>query len=173
MEATVDLGVLIARILLGTLMAAHGSQKLFGWFGGYGLNTTGEFFGQLGFRPGRLFATAASVSEVASGILIAFGFLGPMGPAMMIGVMIVAAVTVHWRNGLFAAKNGIELPLLYATGGVGLALSGPGRYSVDALLGLTTFWTPMIAFTAIALGVLGGVVNLAMRRAPLPPQPAA
>src|SRR5215218_10580670 len=91
------LGLLVGRLVLGLLMAAHGSQKLFGWFGGYGLNATGEFFVQLGFRPGRLFALAASVGEVASGLLVALGVLGPIGPALMLSVMIVAAVSVHWQ----------------------------------------------------------------------------
>src|SRR4249919_3319552 len=125
------IGLLLARVVLGLLMAAHGTQKLFGWFGGYGLKNTGEFFVQLGFRPGRLFATAASIGEVSSGLLTALGFLGPVGPAIMISVMIVAALSVHWPNGIFAASNGIEVPLLYATGALGLALVGPGPYSVD------------------------------------------
>jgi putative oxidoreductase len=157
-------GLLIARLVLGLLMAAHGSQKLFGWFGGYGLHTTGEFFVQLGFRPGRLFATAASVGEVGSGLLVALGFLGPVGPAVMIAVMIVAAASVHLPHGLFAQNNGIELPLLYAAAALGLALTGPGRYSVDALLGLT--WTPWVTWAAIAAGVVGGLANLALRRRP-------
>src|SRR5215212_2800548 len=114
----VGIGLLVARLVLGLIMAAHGAQKLFGWFGGYGLKTTGEFFVQLGFTRGRLFATAASAGEIVSGLLVALGFLGPVGPAIMISIMIVAAVTVHWEHGLFAASNGIELPLLYAAGAV-------------------------------------------------------
>src|SRR5262245_60775706 len=106
-----SLGLLIARLVIGPLMAAHGAQKLFGWFGGYGLNDTGEFMVQLGFRPGRTFAAIAAGTEVVSGLLIALGFLGPIGPAMMLSVMIVAAATVHWKNGVFAMSNGIELPL--------------------------------------------------------------
>ena len=80
----VGTGLLIGRLVLGLIMAAHGAQKLFGWFGGYGLNATGEFFVQLGFAPGRLFAFAASAGELASGLLVALGFLGPVGPALML-----------------------------------------------------------------------------------------
>src|SRR6476660_2783299 len=105
---TLSTGLLLVRVVIGLVMAAHGAQKLFGWFGGYGLNKTGEFFVHLGFRPGRAFAGAASVSEITGGLLVALGLLGPIGPALMISVMIVAAFTVHWENGLFAANNGIE-----------------------------------------------------------------
>src|SRR3954466_4784301 len=94
----VGTGLLIARLVLGLIMAAHGTQKLFGWFGGYGLNATSEFFVQPGLAPGRLCAFAASAGERASGLLVALGFLGPIGPALMIAVMIVAAVSVHWEH---------------------------------------------------------------------------
>src|SRR5690349_21986568 len=109
-----DLGLLVARAAVGVLMAAHGSQKLFGWLGGYGVAGTGGFLEGLGFRPGRVFAAAAGVAELAGALLIAFGLLGPIGPAAVVSVMIVAAVTVHWNQGLLATSNGIELPALYA-----------------------------------------------------------
>ena len=159
-----DEGLALARVVLGLLMAAHGAQKLFGWFGGHGLTAVSGMFDGLGFRPGRLFATAASVSEVASGLLVALGFLGPVGPALMLSVMIVAAVSVHWQNGLFAMANGIEVPLLYATGGAALALTGLGRYSLDALFGLTPLWTPAVTWGLLAAAVAGAIANLALRR---------
>jgi putative oxidoreductase len=164
-EVTImDAGLALARLVFGLVMAAHGSQKLFGWFGGYGLTAVSGMFEGLGFRPGRVFAAAASIAEVASGLLVALGFLGPIGPALMLSVMIVAAVSVHWPHGLFAADNGIEVPLLYATGAVALALAGFGRYSLDALFGLTPLWTPAITLGALAAGVIGGFANLAVRR---------
>jgi len=156
-------GLFIARVVIGLLMAGHGAQKAFGWFGGYGLAGTGGFMETLGFKPGRLFAAAAAWSEIVSGLLIALGFLGPVGPALMLSVMIVAAVTVHW-HGLFAASNGIELPLLYATAAVVLALTGPGRLSLDALFGLQWLSTPIVAVIALAAGAVGGFANLALRR---------
>ena len=167
-SSLLDLGFLIARVLIGLLMAAHGAQKLLGWFGGHGLEGTGAFFGQLGFQPGRLFATAAALGEVTSGLLIALGLFGPVGPALMLAVMVVAAISVHWRNGLFATNGGIELPLLYSIAAVRFAMTGPGRYSLDALLGLHWAWTTRVIWLALAAGVLGGVGNLALRRpAPL------
>ena len=159
-------GLLVARVVLGLLMAAHGTQKLFGWFGGYGLNATGEFMVQLGFPSGRMFASAASAGEIASGLLVALGLLGPIGPALMISVMIVAAITVHWKNGVFATANGIELPLLYGTGALAMALAGFGPYSLDALLRLTPLWTPRVTALALAVGVIGGVANVMVRRKP-------
>lgn len=159
---TLSLGLLLARVVFGSLMAAHGAQKLFGWFGGYGLHATGEAMTQLGFRPGRGFAAVASITEIASGILITFGFLGPIGPALMLSVMIVAAVTVHWKNGVFAMKNGIELPLLYAAAAVGLAMTGFGQYSVDAALGIVV-GLPSTSIV-LAAGAAGAIANLTLRR---------
>ena len=162
--ATASIGLLIVRVTLGLLMAAHGSQKLLGWFGGHGLAGTAGFFDSIGFRPGRFFATLASATEVTSGLLLAFGFLGPIGPALMISVMIVAAVSMHLKNGLFAANGGIEVPLLYGVVAAGLLLTGPGQYSLDAALGLGYLATPMLAWAALAVGVVGGVMNLFARR---------
>jgi putative oxidoreductase len=158
-----SIGLLILRLVIGLLMAGHGAQKLFGWFGGYGLQKTGAFFDQIGFRPGRAFAAAASLSEIAGGLLVALGLFGPIGPALVVSVMIVAAISVHWGHGVFGA-NGIEVPLLYAAVAFGLGLSGPGPYSLDAALGITGVWTPAVTWIVLALGIVGGFANLALRR---------
>ena len=170
--ATLSAGLLVARLALGLAMAANGSQKLLGWFGGYGLKGTGGFFEGLGFRPGVAFAAAASASEVIGGLLLALGFLGPIGPALIIGVMIVAAVTVHLKNGFFAASNGFEVAYLYAAGAAALLLTGPGAYSIDALLGIKSLWTPAVVWGVLAAGIAGGFANLLLRR-PAPATVAA
>lgn len=158
------LGLLIGRLVLGLLIAGHGAQKLFGWFGGHGLRGTGRFFETLGYRPGRLFAAAAGLTEMTGGLLIAFGFLGPVGPALVVSVMIVAAISVHWRHGIYAASNGIEMPLLYATGAIALALTGHGLYSLDAITGLSQIWTPALVIGVLLVGAIGAVANLLTRR---------
>jgi len=164
-----NLGLLLIRLIFGLVMAAHGAQKLFGWFGGYGLAGTGGFFESLGFRPGRTFAAAASMSELVGGLLFALGLFGPVGPALILAVMLVASISVHLRNGLFAATNGVEVPLLFATAVVGVALIGYGTYSLDAALGLATLWTPALIGLALAVGVIGGLANLLLRKNPTTP----
>ena len=157
-------GLLFVRIVFGLAMAAHGAQKLFGWFGGYGLAGTGGFFEGLGFRPGKRFALAAGLSEFGGGMLVALGLLGPVGPALIVSVMLVAIVTVHIKNPFFASTNGIEVPLLYSATAVALALTGPGIFSLDGLFGLELLWTGQVALIALAAGILGGVANLVLLR---------
>ena len=159
-----NLGLLLARLVFGLAMAAHGTQKLFGWFGGYGLAGTGGFFEGLGFRPGKLFALAAGLSEFGGGMLVALGLLGPVGPALIVSVMLVAMITVHIKHPFFASTNGIEVPLLYSVTAVTLALTGPGIFSLDAALGLEFLWTGAVGLIALAGGVLGGVANLVLLR---------
>jgi putative oxidoreductase len=165
---TLNVGLLIGRIVFGFLMAAHGAQKLFGWFGGHGLAGTGGFFEQLGFRPGGVFALAAGLGEFGGGLLVALGFLGPVGPAVIIAVMTVAMITVHWSHGLFAMQNGVELPLLYAVAAVVFALAGYGRYSLDGALGIANRWPAPLTWALIAAGIVGGLANVAIRRRPTP-----
>jgi putative oxidoreductase len=160
---SLSLGLFIARMVFGLLMAAHGAQKLFGWFGGYGLDGTGGFMESLGFRPGRRFAALAGAGEFTGGLLTALGLLGPVGPALMVAVMVVAIGSVHWKNGVFAAKNGVELPLLFAIAAVALALAGPGLYALDSAFGLAGTWTPGLSAAALAAGFLGGLASLAGR----------
>src|SRR5438309_11016586 len=106
-----DGGLLLIRAGVGGTVAAHGLQKLFGWFGGHGLDGTGGFFEQVGHRPGRMMAGAAGLSEAGGGLLLFLGLLTPLGVAMIIGVMTVASISVHGDNGLWATNSGYELPV--------------------------------------------------------------
>ena len=165
-----DTALLIARLFFGLGLAAHGAQKLFGWFGGGGVNKTGEFFVKLGWNQGRFFAAGAGLGELGGGILVALGFLGPFGPALMILVMLVAALTVHIHNGFFVTKNGWEMPMLYAMGGFLLAFTGFGQYSFDRFLGLDWYSSSQLSWMAIAIAVIVALINVMLRR---PPKPAA
>jgi putative oxidoreductase len=159
----IALGMLLVR-LLGLGFAAHGAQKLFGWFGGYGLAGTGGYFESMGFRPGRLFAAAAGLGELLGGLLIALGLGGPIGPMLVIATMVVAIITVHLSHGFFVTGNGVEVPLLYAGFAALFAFAGYGAFSLDAALGWSAFWTPQLVWIAIIVGIAAGLLNVAARR---------
>ena len=159
-----DVGILVIRVLFGVAIAAHGAQKVFGWFGGYGLKGTGGFFEGLGFRPGVAFAAAAGLSELGGGILLTLGLFTPFGAAAVLAAMLVAIVSVHLKNGFFAMANGIELPYLYAASALGVAFSGAGAFSLDVLLGLTFLRAPYLVEGILVLAVIGAAVTLGLRR---------
>ena len=158
-----DTGLLIIRVFFGLVLAGHGAQKLFGWFGGYGIKGTGGFFESIGFRPGAAFATAAGLSETGGGVLITVGLFTPFGAAAVLSAMLVAMVSVHLKNGFFAAGNGIELPFLYAVAALGIALTGAGAISLDSLLGLNFLVDPYLVATLLVLAACGAAVTLGMR----------
>ena len=162
-------GLLLIRLVFGVLMAGDGTQKLFGWLGGYGIAGTGQFFEGIGFRPGRTFAAIAGLAECFGGLLLLLGLVEPLAAILIISVMITAIGSVHLGHGWFAATNGPEVPLLYATAAAALTLTGPGTYSWDAIAGLLPLWTPMLKLAAIAIGIGGGVMNLAIRQAAAQP----
>jgi putative oxidoreductase len=151
-----DIGLLVLRLVVGLTFAAHGSQKLFGAFGGAGINGTGALFEQVGLRPGRLHALAAGVFELAGGVLIALGLLTPFAAAALIAVMTAAALTVSVHNGFFVTNNGFEYNLILAAAAFALAGVGAGRWSLDHALGLNLMGTGW-ALGALAAGVIGGV----------------
>src|SRR6188768_526065 len=103
-----DFGLLILRVVVGTTLAAHGAQKLFGWFGGPGLQGLGSWLESIGFVPGRRQALLAGLSEGAGGLLLALGLLTPVAAGITLAVMAVAAISVHWKAGFFASKGGYE-----------------------------------------------------------------
>jgi putative oxidoreductase len=117
----------------------------------------------LGFRPGRRHAFMAGLTELSGGLLIAFGLLIPLGSALIASVMLVAAVTVHLKQGFFNANGGYELPLVLGLGALSVAFTGPGAFSIDALLGV---WTGGLLWGAAAtiVATVGAAVQLAQRR---------
>jgi len=159
-----DAALLIARLIVGLGLAAHGMQKLAGWFGGHGLKGTAGFFETFGFRPGVLFALAAGFGELGGGLLTAAGLLGPIGPGLIITVMVVAIAGVNRPNGFFAQTNGYEPALMYAVVGLVLAIAGPGAYSLDTLLGFTVLSGPHLRRIITGYAVAVGLGNVAVRR---------
>jgi putative oxidoreductase len=159
-----DFGILVIRVVFGLAIAAHGSQKLLGWFGGYGIKGTGSFFETIGFRPGVAFATAAGLSEMLGGLLLTVGLFTPFGAAAVLSAMVVAMVSVHLKNGFFAMGNGIELPFLYAIAASGIAFTGGGALSLDRTLGLTFVTEPRVVIGVLVLAICGAAITLSVRR---------
>src|SRR5690606_37662248 len=128
---------LALRIPLGIVFAAHGAQKLFGWFGGYGLEGTGQWMASIGLEPGYLMALGAGSAEFFGGLFLIFGLLARPTALVLAVTMIVAIFAVHIGNGLFMCNNGYEFGLALLAGSVSLLLSGGGRISADQLLAET------------------------------------
>ena len=154
-------GLLLLRVVVGVALVGHGTQKLFGWFGGHGPRITGAFFEMLGYRPGVLFAVVAGLSEAGGGSLLALGFLTPLAGGAVIGVMLNAASTLR-DLGPWIINGGWEYTVVLATVGASIALTGPGSISVDHTLGLdrSTAW----GVAGIALGVGAAIATLLLRR---------
>jgi putative oxidoreductase len=156
-----EAGLLLVRGAIGLLVAAHGAQKVLGWFGGHGVEGTAGFLESIGYRPGRPLALAAGLGELGGGALLALGLVTPLGAAAVVGVML-NAVAVHWRNGPWAANGGWELPFAYGVVAAGVAFTGPGRYSLDGVLDWTLAgggW----GVAATALGIGSALAILALR----------
>ena len=160
-----DAALLIVRLVVGLYVAAHGAQKLFGWFGGHGLDGTQGFIGgMLGFRPAWLWTLAVSLTEFGGGLLLALGLLAPLGAIGVATAMAPIIIVAHWSNGPWNSNRGYELPLTNLAVAVGLALAGPGAYSLDRVFGIAV---PAGLSQVVALVALIGVVlALATRRAP-------
>lgn len=161
-----DLGLLLIRAPAGLLLAAHGTQKLFGWFGGGGREATGEAFESMGYPRGRDMATLAGTTEVASGLGLAAGLCTPAAAAGTVGVLTNASVAAHGHRGLWNQQGGYEYPLVISAVAVGVAVHGPGALSADAAFGYG-HTGPALGFGAVALGLAaaGGILATRRRRA--------
>ena len=154
-----DVGLLLLRLGLGTVLMAHGAQKLFGLFGGGGIEGTAANMESMGFEPGRESAIAAGLGETVGGALLALGLATPAAGAAAAGTM-AAAAAVSWDNGLFTQRGGYELPLLIGLGAAGLGLTGAGTLSLDDATGhvLDRPWLAAAGFVGTA-GVAAGVIG--------------
>jgi putative oxidoreductase len=167
-----NLGRLLLRLTIGGTFFVHGSQKLFGWFGGNGPDGTGQFFESIGLRPGKQNAIAAGSTEISGGILIALGLATPLAAAGLSAVMITALRTVIWKEGFKPATGEVET--LLATGALALTDTGPGAPSLDSALGIECSglgWT----LAALGAGATGSAMAISMgqRELEAPPAPDA
>ena len=159
-----DIGILIMRIFFGLAIAAHGSQKLFGWFGGYGIKGTGQFFEGLGFRPGSMFAAAAGLGEFGGGVLLALGFFTPFGAASVLAAMLVAMVSVHLRMDSSRWAMGLNFRFFMQSLLSEWRLPDLERTPSINCLQLTRLFEPAIVAGVLVLAVIGAFVTLALRR---------
>ena len=160
-----ELGLLLIRLTVGLTLAAHGAQKLLGWFGGYGIAGTAGWLESVGFRPGRRHAVLAGLTEVGGGMLLAIGLATPLGAAIVASVMIVAAAIAHVKNGFFITAGGFEYNVVLGVAALAIAFTGPGALSVDALFGYAEGGVvPGVA--ALGIAVVGAAGQLASRRLP-------
>jgi putative oxidoreductase len=158
---TLELALAIPRVVIGLILAAHGLQKLAGWFGGPGIAGTTGFLAQLGFKPARFWAWGLALAETIGGLFMALGLLSPVGPALVAAAMTMALFVVHLPNGFWNANGGIEWPLALISVATSAIVAGPGAYSLDAALGIGL---PVTASAAVVvLAALGVLIALASR----------
>lgn len=162
-----DLAILILRVAIGLTVAAHGAQKLFGWFGGSGFSGAIAMASKMRLRPVRWWALMAGLTEFGGGVLLALGFLHPLGPLGVAAAMLSAVLLAHWPR-FFSSNRGMEYPLVLLAGALALGLMGAGSYSLDALIGLA-LPEPVSFLTGLVLVVVGQTVALVTRS----PEPAA
>ncbi|MFT3864565.1 MAG: DoxX family protein [Solirubrobacterales bacterium] len=155
---------LLGRLFIGGMFIGHGTQKLFGWFGGPGIEGTTGMMDQLGLAPARTNAYAASLSETLGGVGIALGAFTPAAAASLIGTMVTAIRTVHWDKGFWAQGGGYEYNLTIIAALLLIVDGGPGALSVDAVLGVEETGAG-VALAALAAGAIGSTVSLAAAKA--------
>jgi putative oxidoreductase len=125
-----DLGLLLIRLFVGITFMGHGAQKLFGWFGGYGLKGTGGWMESIGLKPGVFMAFMAGAAEILGGFFFAAGVLTWVGAVFIVGSMLIAIFKVHGKNGYWVTQNGYEYNLMLIVVAIGVALIGPGAYTL-------------------------------------------
>ena len=149
-----NLALLLIRATLGLFMAGHGAQKLFGSFGGPGIEGTAGFMESLGLKPGKQWAVLGGASEFGGGLLTLLGLLNPLGPLGVIGSMAIATTKVHWDNPIWVTEGGAEFPVTNSVIATALMMTGPGSVSLDRALGLRVpRWISFLGLVTVALVV--------------------
>ena len=166
-----DIGILIVRLAVGLTFAAHGAQKVFGWWAGPGFTGWTGAMTRMGLRPAPLWAALSAGIELVGGLLVVLGFLTPIAAAMVVAQSLYIVLRVHLPKGFWNKNGGIEFPLQLLAGALLIAASGPGAIAIDAVIGLDVALAWRVAFVVIA--VLGALATMAIPRPAPQPQPAA
>ena len=169
----IALGLLVLRLVLGLILVGHGAQKLFGWWGGSGMTGWTGAMTRMRIRPVVPWAWMSALAEFVGGLLVAIGFLNPLGSFAIAGSMLVAIALVHWPKGFWTTKGGYEFNLLIIAAAATVAIAGPGAYSLDTVLGIH-LPEPVLLIVG-TLATLAGVGVAVGTRAPAEatkPQPA-
>jgi putative oxidoreductase len=159
---TITLSLLILQLGIGLTFAVHGAQKVFGWWGGPGLAGWEGAMAHMGFRPARLFAVTSALTELGGGLLLAVGLVTPLAAAALVAQAVVIVGHVHWQNGFFNSKSGIEFPLLLGLGAAAVGIAGGSAVGVDSFIGFTL--APSVDVAAVVAGVVAGLVALTIPR---------
>lgn len=167
-----DIAMLVLRVGIGSIFVAHGLQKAFGWWDGPGWEGWKGAMTYLGIRPALFWAAISLVAELGGGLALIAGLLVPLAGAGLLAMTIVLSKKVHWPNGFWAPKGGMEFPIALGVGAFAVQVLGPGAWSLDALLPVDVLYEPAVRWTLLGLAVVGAIIA-AWLPAPAPPPPSA
>jgi putative oxidoreductase len=159
---TLALSLLILQLGIGLTFAAHGAQKVFGWWGGPGLARWEGAMHGMGYHPARAFALASALIELVGGLLLAVGFLTPIVAAVLVAQAVVIIGQAHWSHGFFSTRSGFEFPMVLGIGAAAIGLAAPAPISVDSAIGFAL--EPSVRLILIIAGLVVGVLTLAIPR---------
>ncbi len=158
-----DPALAVLRVVVGGILAAHGAQKVFGWWGGPGWRGWQGAMQRMGLRPAAAWAAVSAGTELLGGLALVVGLLTPLAAAALTAQLAVIIVRAHWSRGLWNRDGGIEFPLSLAAGVVAILLAGPGGWALDAALPVEVVYDPPLRWGSLAVALAGAVVALVMR----------
>ena len=159
---TIAFALLILQLAVGLTFAAHGAQKVFGWWNGPGLAGWQGAMERMGYHPARLFAMTSALIELVGGLSLAVGFMTPVVAAFLVAQTVVIIGQVHWSNGFFSTRSGFEFPMLLGIAAAALGLAAPAPLSLDALIGFSVM--PWVRLALLIAGLVVGLVTLSIPR---------